>query len=51
MGLYYGLDDGYLRIELGDGSVLLAAASWEGCHIMIHSPQRGGCLAPLGNGF
>ena len=33
--LWYGLEDGYFRVELGDGSVLLVAASWEGCHIMI----------------
>ncbi len=35
VGLWYGVEDGYLRLELDDGSVLLVAASWEGCHIMI----------------
>ena len=30
MGLWYGVEDGYLRIELDDGSVLLVAAWWEG---------------------
>ena len=27
VGLWYGLEDGYVRIELDDGSVLLVAAS------------------------
>ncbi len=26
MGLWYGVEDGYLRLELDDGSVLLVAA-------------------------
>ncbi len=30
MALWYGLEDGYLRIELNHGSVLVVAASWEG---------------------
>ena len=33
--LWYGLDDGYLRVELDDGSVLLLAASWEGVHVVV----------------
>ena len=33
-GLWYGVEDGYLRVELDDGSLLLVAASWEGCHVM-----------------
>ncbi len=34
--LWYGVDDGYLRIELDDGSVLEVAASWEeGCHLVF----------------
>ncbi len=35
--LWYGVEDGYLRIELGDGSVLLVAASWEGVHVVVQS--------------
>ncbi len=35
LGLWYGVEDGYLRIELDDGSVLVVAASWEGCHVMV----------------
>ena len=35
VGLCYGLEDGYLRLELDDGRVLLVAASWEGCHVMV----------------
>ena len=34
-GLWYGVEDGYLRNELDDGSVLLVAASWEGVHVMM----------------
>ncbi len=34
-GLWYGLEDGYLRIELDDGSVLSMAASWEGVHVVV----------------
>ncbi len=30
VGLWYGVEDGYLRLELDDGSVLLVAPSWEG---------------------
>ncbi len=37
VGLWYGLEDGYLRIELDDGSVLLVAASWEGCHVIVET--------------
>ncbi len=36
-GLWYGLEDGYLRLELDDGSVLLVAASWEGVHVVVES--------------
>ena len=39
VGLWYGLDDGYLRIELDDGSVLVVVASWEGCHVMVDVPR------------
>ncbi len=36
MRLWYGLDDGYLRIELDDGSMLEVASSWEeGCHVVV----------------
>ena len=28
-------NDDYPRLELDEGSVLLIAASWEGCHVMI----------------
>ena len=41
VGLWYGVEDGYLRLELHDGSVLLVAASWEGCHIMIDGSLQG----------
>ncbi len=34
--LWYGLDDGYLRLELHDASALLLAASWERCHVQVH---------------
>ncbi len=34
-GLWYGVDDGHLRIELDDGSVLVVAASWEGVHVVV----------------
>ena len=34
-GLWYGVEDGYLRIELDEGSVLLVAASWEGVHVVV----------------
>ncbi len=44
-GLWYGLEDGYLRLELDDGSVLLVAASWEGCHVMIDPNKRLGSHA------
>ncbi len=40
VGLWYGVEDGYLRIELDDGSVLLAAASWEGVHVVVESCWR-----------
>ncbi len=34
-GLWYGVEDGYLRLELDDGSVMLVAATWEeGCHVV-----------------
>ncbi len=33
--LWYGVEDGYLRVELDDGSVLLVAASWEGVHVVV----------------
>ena len=32
--MQYSPNDDYLRIELDEGSVLLIAASWEGCRIM-----------------
>ena len=31
----YGLEDGYVRIELDDGSVLVVAASWQGAHVYV----------------
>ncbi len=34
-GLWYGVEDGYVRIELDDGSVLLVASSWERCHPVV----------------
>ncbi len=34
--MWYGIEEGYLRLELGDGSVLVVAASWEeGCHVVV----------------
>ncbi len=30
-----GVEDGYVRLELDDGSVLLVAASWEGVHVVV----------------
>ncbi len=41
VGLWYGVEDGYLRLELDDGSVLLVAASWEGCHILPETESEG----------
>ncbi len=38
-GLWYGVEDGYLRVELDDGSVLLVAASWEGCTLLLEVPS------------
>ncbi len=38
VGLWYGVEDGYLRIELDDGSVLLVAASREGVHVVVVTP-------------
>ncbi len=36
VGLWYGVEDGYLHLELDDGSVILVAASWEeGCHVVV----------------
>ena len=35
MGLWYGVEGGYVRIELDDGSVLLVAASWEGVQVVV----------------
>ncbi len=35
-GLWYGVEDGYVRLELHDPSVLVIAASWEGCHVIVH---------------
>ena len=36
IGLWYGVEDGYLRLELDDGSVLSMGASWEeGCHVVV----------------
>ncbi len=35
IGMWYGVEDGYLRLELDDGSVLVIAASWEGCHVVV----------------
>ena len=35
VGRRYRVEDGYLRIELDDGSVLLVAASWEGVHVVV----------------
>ncbi len=39
-GVSYGVEDGYLRLELDDGSTLLVAPSWEeGCHVVV-DPRR-----------
>jgi hypothetical protein len=38
-GLWYGLEDGRLRIELDDGSVLVVAACWEECHIVVETEE------------
>ncbi len=35
VGLWYGVEDGYLRLELDDGSVLIMAASWEGISVVV----------------
>ncbi len=35
VGLWYGVEDGYLRLELDHGSTLVVAASWEGCHVVV----------------
>ncbi len=36
VGLWYGVEDGYVRLELDDGTLLLVAASWEeGCHVVV----------------
>ncbi len=40
VGLWYGVQDGYLRIELDDGSVLGVAASWEGHHVYLDHRSR-----------
>ncbi len=39
-GLWYGVEDGYLRLELDDGSTLLVAASREGVHVVVESCWR-----------
>ncbi len=40
-GLWYGVEDGYVRLELDDRSVLLVAASWEeGCHVVVDPAVR-----------
>lgn len=44
--LWYGVEDGYLRLELDDGSMLEVAASWEGCHVMVDVPYRDASGAP-----
>ena len=36
VGLWSGVEDGYLRIELDDASTLVVAASWEGCQLQIN---------------
>ena len=55
VGLWYGVEDGYLRFELDDGSVVLIAATWEGCHIMVDVPGGtaglAGCERAHGNGL
>ena len=33
--LCYDVEDGYLRLKLDDGSVLVVAASWEGVHVLV----------------
>ena len=38
VSLWYGLEDGYLRLELDDGSTVLVAASWEGVHAVLERP-------------
>ncbi len=35
VGLWYGVEDGYLRLELDDGSTLLVEASCEGVHVVV----------------
>ena len=34
VGLWYGVEDGYLRLELDDGSLLPVAASRDGVHVV-----------------
>ncbi len=38
--LWYGVKDGYLRLELDDGSMLEVAASWEGCHVVVEGARK-----------
>ena len=41
VGLWYGVEDGYLRIGLDDGSMLEVAASCEGVHVVVETwPDR-----------
>ncbi len=43
VGLWHGVEDGYLRIELDDGSLLPVAASREGVHVVADTapdPRR-----------
>ena len=48
VGLWYGSQDGYVRVELDDGSVLVVAASWEGAHVYVDvaSPPSHLLIAP-----
>ncbi len=40
MGLWCGVEDGYLRIELDDGAALFVAACWEeGCHLQVERAE------------
>ncbi len=41
VSLWYGVDDDYLRVEFDDGSAVVVAASWEGCHVIVETaPDR-----------
>ncbi len=39
--MWFGVEDGYLRIELDDGiTLIVAACSEEGCHLQVEEIDR-----------